>query len=227
MRRRSLRHDAATAEHVTAIGDGKRIVRHLIDNQQGHAFVPQTAKLLEQFGNDRRRKSQRRLIEQQHFGPRQQPTRNREHLLLAAREQTCRRMQPWAQAREALQHAFDLAFRKIMAARSAEAKVFRNRQLREHLPPFRHQDQAGPRDQRGCKRRQVLAAQFDSSAHGTDQAAQRLHQRRFPGTVRAEKRNHLAAPDLEADIVEYGQGALTGAQALDLEQRCSGGTRRS
>ena len=94
---------------------------------------------------------------------------------------------------------------KIIAARGAKAKIFRNRQLRKHLPSFRHQDQAGSRHQRRRKRRQILAGQSDGPAHGPDQAAQGFHQGRFAGAVRAEQRNHLAATDLEADIVEHGE----------------------
>src|SRR5205085_1107495 len=79
-------HDATLLEDVPAIGDGERRLRHLLDDQEREAVVTQTRERLEYLGHETRRQPERRLVEQQQPGPRHQRTRDREHLLLAARE---------------------------------------------------------------------------------------------------------------------------------------------
>ena len=57
-------------------------------------------------------------------------------------------------------------------------------------------------------------------------AADALDQRRLAGAVVAEQREHLAAPNVEVDAVERGDGAEALRRAADRERR-SGGAHRN
>ena len=80
-------HDLAGFEHIAAVGNRQRQRRHLIDQQDRDALVAQFGEHVEQLVDHRRRKPQRRLVEQQNARLRHQPARNGQHLLLAAGKQ--------------------------------------------------------------------------------------------------------------------------------------------
>ena len=71
--------------------------------------------IVEHLGDDERREAERRLVEQQQPRPRHQRARDRDHLLLAARERAGRRVEPRGQRREELADAR----RATRAARAA------------------------------------------------------------------------------------------------------------
>ena len=131
-------------------------------------------------------------------------------------------MQARPQPRKTLQHRLDLGRLEILAAGGAEAEVFGDRQLRKHLTAFGHQDQSGARDQMRGQLRQLDAAEADRARHGTNQAAQGLHQGRFAGAVGAKHRDGLAAADLQADAVEHAKRTIAGAKLAHIEHGRAG-----
>ena len=87
--------------------------------------------------HEQRREAERRLVEQQQPRPRHERARDREHLLLAARERAGALLAALAQAREQLEHA--LAVRcdpgAVLAQVGAELEVLLDREVREDLRP--------------------------------------------------------------------------------------------
>ena len=77
----------------------------------------------EQVVDDLRREAERRLVEQQDARPRHQAAGDRQHLLLAAREQARALVQPLAQARKALQHRLDVRARVGARRRNAPSRM--------------------------------------------------------------------------------------------------------
>ena len=62
---------------------------------------------LQKIGHDDRRQAERRLVEQQQARPVHQRARQRQHLLLAARQQPGPRLGPFAEHGEERQHLLD------------------------------------------------------------------------------------------------------------------------
>src|SRR6478609_3987602 len=74
---RTARRDAAALEHVRAVGERERERAHLVDEQDGRRFAPQTLERGEEILDHRGREAERRLVEQEAFRPRHKPARDR------------------------------------------------------------------------------------------------------------------------------------------------------
>src|SRR5437762_13567235 len=119
----------------------------------------------EEIVDHRRREAERRLIEEQELGPRHQPARDGEHLLLAAREQPGALVQPYAQAREAFKDRLNVAPDLVPAPESTQLEVVQHRELRKNLPPLRHERKTARRDLVRRQPRHVLAAEGDRALY--------------------------------------------------------------
>src|SRR4029079_19538574 len=85
--REPKRHAQLTAdEHVGAVGQGDRVERTLLDEQDRDAALADTAQRLEDAVDRERREPKPRLVEEQELGPRDEGPADRALLLLAARE---------------------------------------------------------------------------------------------------------------------------------------------
>ena len=98
-----LRLDLAETHDISAIGDGKAFPGILLDQENGETIGLQTADHLEHLIDDNRSKTERRLIEQQHFRARHQRAGDHQHLLFATGQGARRLPRPLCQDREALQ----------------------------------------------------------------------------------------------------------------------------
>jgi len=84
--RGALEGDAPALEDIGAVGQRQGLEGHLLDEQDGHALLPQAADGGEDFTNEHGGQTQRRLVEEHDAWPRHEPARHRQHLLLAAGE---------------------------------------------------------------------------------------------------------------------------------------------
>src|SRR5918911_688625 len=135
--RRPLRVDPADPHQVGAVGDAKRLVDVLLDEQDRHALlVAQPDDQVEDEPDELRREAERRLVEEQQPRPGHERPRDRELLLLAARERGGRQAQPLAERREELEQALAVSVVGPAAARGggAEPQVLRHREPREDPP---------------------------------------------------------------------------------------------
>src|SRR5262249_25433776 len=79
--------DLAVDHHVAAMGELEGMVGVLLDQEDGHLLLlVDVADDLEDLLDDQRREAERRLVEQQQPRPAHQRPRDRQHLLLAARQ---------------------------------------------------------------------------------------------------------------------------------------------
>ena len=206
---RPLRHHAAAAEHITAIGNGQHMIGHLIDDQQ--VSCPRRAAVAnccEQFRCDRRAPipsdgSSSSSIS----GPRQQAARDRQHLLLAARQQTGGGVQARPQPRKSLQHRLDLGAVRNRGGGWRRGEDSRRRSDAEIPAGLRAPEsarRAPPDAPAACC--QVLAVEADRAADrdaaGRSSAFIRVD---LPAPLGPSTRDGLAAADLQADVVEHRQ----------------------
>src|SRR5688572_5585614 len=124
--------DLADLEHVRVRRDLERDRGVLLDDKDGQAvLLVQLGDDPEDLARDQRRKAERRLVEEQEPRPAHQGAREREHLLLAARERARVLVDPLAQPREPRAHAFDVRVERAAPRVGAEPQVLLDRELAE------------------------------------------------------------------------------------------------
>src|SRR5262249_37896387 len=150
------------------------------------------------------RQAERRLVEHDEVGRAHQATRDREHLLLAARERSGRLARTFAQDREHRQHALAILLTQAARARQQRAhiEVFGNAERREYLPALGHLPNAEIADAEARPAGDVLIAIKDAPAARPDHATDGADQRGLARSVGADDRHDRALVDLERDAVE-------------------------
>jgi len=165
-----------------------------------------------------------RLVQEQKFGVGHECPADREHLLLAAREQG--RILPAAleQNREEFEYVLQSAFLPglvLGVGEAAEVQVLLHAQALEDAPTLGSLDQAHAHDVVGRGRGDVLAQKGDLARRGPDQAGNGLEGGALAGAVGPQQRHDLALLDGEADPLESVDLAVIGLQAVDAENRCA------
>src|SRR6185437_16619471 len=103
-RDQSVDHDVAT------MGELERVIGILLDKKDGKAGLGiERLDRVEYLPDDKWRKTERRLVEQEQAGSRHQGAGNCEHLLLASRQGAAALIDALLQAREERQHALKVA----------------------------------------------------------------------------------------------------------------------
>src|SRR5690606_34751015 len=144
-------------------------------------------------------------------------TRDRQHLLLSARQQACVLRSTLAQDREIAVDGLEVARDAIaiLARIGAHHQVVVDRQQRKDLAPLGYVAQPALHDVCGVARGDVLAVELDRSLERVDDARNRLQDRRLAGAVGPEDGRDLAFAHLQADPAD-GLDRTIGA--LDVEQ---------
>src|SRR6516165_362997 len=139
-------YDFARLQHITAIGNGQGQQRHLVDQQDGHAFIAQLGENIEQLVDHRRRQPERWLVEHENARTRDQAARKRQHLLLAAGKKTGAIPEPVAQSRKSAQQSFDvMSLVHVAPGVAAEQQIVAHGKLGKDLAPLGNE-----RDTGGC-----------------------------------------------------------------------------
>ena len=132
---RALEADLAVLEEVRAVGDAQREVERLFDDQHGRPRRAQlVAGCVDDVLGDRRREPEGQLVDEQHVRPRDQRHREREQLLLAAREVARRLAHPRREHREPFERLADVVVGDLRSRTqpAREPQVLRDRERREH-----------------------------------------------------------------------------------------------
>ena len=138
--------------------------------------------------------------------------RQREHLLLAARQQPDAAIEMRFELGEQLDRAIDVA--------AADAQVLARREVHQHGALLRHH--AEPLPGAHVQRRVgARAEQANVTAERAQLARQRRDRRRLAGTVRPEQRDDLARVDVQVEIADDLDVPVAGAEAVGLEARAS------
>ena len=156
---------------------------------------------VEDLPHDQRRKAERGLVEQQQARARHQGARDREHLLLAARQRAAALVQPLLQAREQREDALEIGGEvRLLGDDRAHLQVFHHGHAREDAPPFRRLGDAQPRDLVRRQLRDVVPVEHDRAFARARIAEDRHHQGGLAGAVRADQRDDLAVGDVDVDV---------------------------
>src|SRR5665213_2791518 len=166
-----------------------------------------------------RREAERHLVDQQHLRARHQRARDRDLLLLAAREPAGEVAVPFAQPRQQLQHPLEIGVDLAVVAQvRAHPQVLFDRERAEQPPPLRHLQHARAHDAIGFEPGQRPFTVANAAAPRRDDTADGAEQRRFPGAVGADQRHDLAGVDGHRDVPQDLRVAVAGAQGVDDER---------
>ena len=219
--RRAGQRDASALDHHCAIGNRKRDVDLLLDDEHGHALPRPILEEFENRRNQRLREPERRLVAQQDGGLGDERLRQREHLLLAAAEIARRGPQLGAQDREELEHLsgkrFEIA--AIAAYRGTQPDIVGHAELRKDAVAVEDQAQSLAHVGFGRLPGDVAPVQRHAAASRLDEARDGAHQRRLARAVAAQHQHHLARLHDKVDAVQDGCSSVAGVEAAHLKHR--------
>ena len=189
-------HDAARVEHDRVAGDALHDAEVLLDEQHRR----QLRDALEgerHLGHEQRRQPLRRLVDEQQAVVVEESTADREHLLLPARERSCRLLAPRPQLGK--QVVDEVVARLGVALR--EAQVLVDRERGEDVAILGDVSDAESDDPVRAHARDVVARQLER-APALDEPHQGAQGRRLADAVAAEQRRHAAVRDVERDALQ-------------------------
>ena len=153
-------------------------------------------------------------------GPGDERARDRELLLLAAREHACRPRPVLRHDREQLLDppAVLLDAVAAVAADEPEAQVLLDRQLGEDPAAFRDERDARPRDRLRLPADDRRAGEANVAGSGPDQARDRVQRRRLAGPVRADQADDLPFAHGQVELPHGRHRAVVDREVVQLER---------
>src|SRR5215211_771180 len=217
----SLHRHLPDLEHVGARGHVERYRRVLFDHEYREAlFLVQAPDGREELSDDRRRETERGLVEHEHLRPSDERPAEGEHLLLPTAERAgsllAAALDPGEVADDPL--GVGLEVTAATAADGTHAQVLPDAQLGEETACLGNMGYALAGDELG-------AAARDAPTVEEDLARRARHARdapqggRLPGPVRAEDRDDLPVADGQRDAVERPDRPVARMDVLELKQR--------
>jgi hypothetical protein len=209
-------------QNISAIGEGQRLRDVLLDEHDGQPFLlVEAADDREDLGDDEGREAERGLVEHDEARLTHQAARDREHLLLAARQRSGRLSPPLGEAREERIGALELATR--FAARAlddrAHLEVLEHAHVGEDLAALGDLADAELADAMALVAGDVLALEADRAARRALHASDCADQRGLAGAVGPDDRDDLALGDVERDAVERLRVAVEEVEIGDAEHQ--------
>src|SRR5262249_49759836 len=140
---------------------------------------------LEDLVHDQRRQAQRRLVEEQEPGPREERPRDRELLLLASGERRALPVEVSSERRETLAHLFHVCLRllAILAGGSPDPQVLAYREPAEDAAVLGHECDTPLEDRVRGDAGDRLAEKRDRPGRGLEHAGDRPERGRLAGAV--------------------------------------------
>src|SRR6185369_11607519 len=236
--------DAAVVHHCDAVAERLRDGEVLLDEEDRRLRALQLPQRRDQVLHDRRREPLARLVDQQQPPRLDDRARDREHLLLSARELACRMEPELLQRREEPEQPVEPRRVELLeAARRArrEQHVLGDREVAEDAHVLRDVGDAEVGDRRrhelrlrrALRRRRsrrrigacgggaadLAAVEDDASRRRRPQSHDRSERRRLAGAVAAEEHRHLARRHVEVDAVQDVVRADVRVHAGERKQR--------
>jgi DNA polymerase-3 subunit alpha len=161
----------------------------------------------------------RRLVQHHEPGPRHQGARQRQHLLLPARERAGELLAPLAQPRKAVVHTLDVGGDLRLGASLVcpGEKILAHAHLRKHKPVLRHERDALGDNAGGRKADELAAVEPDGAAARLQDTGHCHHQRGLAGAVGAEQTGDPAGFHAHRDALERFNLAIGGNEVGDFE----------
>ncbi len=97
----------------------------------------------------------------------------------------------------------------------ADVEIFHHGEIDKDPPVLRREPQAATRNLEWFACRYVLAVEVNDALTLVDQTHDRLHGGGLARAIAPHERHHLAAANLETEIVENARGAVPCTQSLD------------
>src|SRR5947208_12542771 len=212
----AVEHDAAVLHHVAVVRDRERDGGALLDQKDRDAeLAADLGEAARQILDDDRREAERELVDQQQLRPAHQRAAEREHLALAAGQESA---DAAAQIRERRKELIDHGLQAALLGGAGAAwrrhdQVLRHREVGKHFLAFGHQHDAAPR---GVMRREILEALAfepyrafgDARVVEAQKARDGAQRRGLAGTVGAEQRDDLAAVHGQRHALRGRDGAV-------------------
>ena len=203
------------------MGELQRVKGVLLDEEHRQAFrLVELGDDVEDLLDDQRREAERRLVEQQQPRPAHQRARDRQHLLLAARQRAAALRRAFLEAREHREDAFEILVEmREVVDRRAHLQILEHGHAREDAPSFRRLRDRQPRDLMRRQVGDVAPVEDDRAAPCARAAEDRHHRRRLAGAVGADQRDDLAFVDVDVDALQRLNLAVEGLDAAHRQQR--------
>src|SRR5688572_3405623 len=144
--RRAAGDHASLDEHDSAMGDGQRRFRVLLDEQHGRSPPVDLGDGVEIFVDQLRRQAEGRLVHDEQLRAADESARKRHHGLLAARQRAGPLLKALAHAGKQGEHGLEPVVEAVFAALclEAEANVVLHRNLREETSPLGYEADSEP-----------------------------------------------------------------------------------
>src|SRR5262245_31141114 len=219
--------DAARLHHVAAVGHREREVRVLLDHGHGRALAADVRDDREDGLHDRRRQAERGLVEEDQAWPRHERSRDRQHLLLAARERAGGLALPLGQDGKVLRQARDVAPDLVAVAADVGShhEVLVYGHVWEHAAALGAVGDASRQDVRRIEGMDLAARERDAPGCRAQQAGDRAQRGRLAGTVGADQAHELALAHLEIEPAEDLHRAIRGVHGFETQHQESGRPR--
>ncbi len=213
--------DAAFLEHVGPVGNSIAIATFCSTSSTAMPSSLMRRTAASMAPTIERRKAERRLVEKEQARPRHQRTRDRDHLLLAARELAGRAGELVLERREERERGGERLAPMRLGARqvAAELEVLAHRHAGEEAPPLRHDGDARRAEAMRRQARDVAAVKDEAAGARALDAGDGVDQRRLAGAVRADDREQLAGTNLDRDAPERRRRAVRDLEVAHFKQR--------
>src|SRR2546422_5918382 len=200
--RRAGSDDMSVLDDVPEVRDPERLVRVLLDEEEGHPFLSQPPDFLEDLRHGLRREAEAGFVEDEKQRLGHEGAADSDHLLFAAAEADRLDASPFPEAREQAVHVLERLVRLLPRAMRVGPKpeVRFHRELREQPPSFRTRcDSPGGTLVRG-EIRDVVPREKHPPTGRPQEAVDHLEDRRLARAVRTDDDGHLALLRLEAHV---------------------------
>jgi hypothetical protein len=214
---RCLVNDFAALHQVDAVGEAERGSQVLLDQQHGNPASRDIRNLVADLRDQLRHDAFGRLVEDDELRLHHEAARDRQHLLLAAREGAGSLPQPFLEARKAREHVFERALLRRPA--QPEQKVLLDREQRKYAAPLRHVAYPHRRKPVRGDRVERRALVDHRSAGAAQEAEDRAQRRSLADAIPPEQRDDVAVVDREVDPAKHGNPADLRCQAGDGQHR--------
>src|SRR5690606_33573813 len=205
--------DPALGEEVVAVGDGGGEVHVLLDEQDGDAGGLDLAEDLADLRDDQGRQALGGLVAQQQAGAGPQDARQREHLLLAARQLRPGEFAPLAQPGERLVDPFQRP--RVRSHDGRQNEVLLHRQRGEDASVVRDVAEAATAALVRAQGADVVPEEPHCSGGPLVEAHDAAQERRLARAVAADERDDLALAHVQGHITQGLRFAVPGGQAVN------------
>ena len=199
---------------TTALRAIRRTTPEVLLDEQHRRQLREPLEDARDFADERGREALRRLVDEQHAVVVQQRPRDRDHLLLAARERARALPSALLELGEELVHEVVARLRVALG----EAEILGHGEAGEDVAVLGHVADAAADDLMRRLARELLVREPDGAVRA-DEAEDRAERRRLADAVAAEQRGDAPFGDVEGEVLQDVRLPVVDVQVADGEER--------